>query len=186
LSGQVLTYFRKRPRGAGEDVTQTRLLQQVEAGFEHSPLAGVAKRCVDEAVAAEIESMPMWPQHGDFVVNNLGHVGKRLVAFDWEDYGKVSLPGLDILTLALSLTGMTVQGTAAIVGRAGGAAFVDAFLRTTCEAQALDLPRFRRMVPFYLLVFLHLKRSYGVAVQQRIASLLKSLAAPAGLSHEEF
>jgi hypothetical protein len=35
-------------------------------------------------------------QHGDLVANNVGVTARGIVIFDWEDFGRVELPGFDI------------------------------------------------------------------------------------------
>lgn len=47
----------------------------------------------------------------------------------------------------------------------------------TCDS-APDQSAFRESVPFYLLLFLYLKRNYGVPVQNRLGQLLGRLDAP--------
>jgi thiamine kinase-like enzyme len=47
----------------------------------------------------ELRELPEVPQHGDFVHNNLGRARDTLYVFDWEDYGKVCLPGFDLAML---------------------------------------------------------------------------------------
>ena len=51
----------------------------------------------------------------------------------------------------------------------------DAFIARACQLQAIRLPLFRSLVPFYMLVFLYLKRNYGVQIQQDVGELLMQM-----------
>ncbi|HQR40299.1 MAG TPA: phosphotransferase, partial [Blastocatellia bacterium] len=46
-----------------------------------------------------LAELPSQPQHGDFVPNNFGLRDDRLVIFDWEDYGRIDVPGFDLAVL---------------------------------------------------------------------------------------
>ena len=94
--------------------------------------------------------------------------------FDWEDFGAVSLPGLDLFTLELSLAGgarhlldhraQRHSGSTRLVARA-------------CAAMQLDGADYGRLTPVYALVFRYLKRNYGPAVREQMDGLLQDLAA---------
>lgn len=46
--------------------------------------------------------LPEWPQHSDLAINNLGFSDKGFVLFDWEDFGRITLPGFDLCILIAS------------------------------------------------------------------------------------
>jgi hypothetical protein len=180
LPHQLCAYFdggRDSSEGPAGQREQAELLSRLAAHFGASPLARVADGCLTRAVALGVESIPERRQHCDFVRNNLGRAGSRLVVFDWEDYATINLPGLDVCTLCLSLLGGGVEAVSAMMlsGRGGLDAGEVAFLRRACERQGIELEVFRQLVPLYLLVFLYLKRNYGSSVRQRIADLLCGL-----------
>ena len=52
--------------------------------------------------AAWQRSLPSQPQHSDLAINNLGRTATGFVVFDWEDYGRTSLPGFDLSILVCS------------------------------------------------------------------------------------
>jgi len=86
------------------------------------------------------------------------------------------LPGLDILTLYVSLLAEDVDALYRLVDKnTEPKRDTEVFLRAACEAQGIELTKFRRLVPFYLLVFLYLKRRYGSRVQDRFRNLLQTL-----------
>ena len=151
---------------------QSELLPVLRGYFEPTPWAAAAAACIGQAQALGVPAMPEVPQHGDLVFNNLGWAQGRLVVFDWEDYRKVALPGLDIFTLAMSLLDGDTQAICAMATAPGRA---DAFIARACQLQAITLPLFRSLVPFYMLVFLYLKRNYGVQIQQDVGELLMQM-----------
>jgi hypothetical protein len=178
MSSQLCMYFQRKGTHGGphDEAEQARLVQRVAAHFEGGPYARIATACIRQAQASGVESMPTQAQHGDFVLNNLGQHDGRLVVFDWEDYGRVGLPGFDICTLCLSLLGEDADALRRVMSaRAPQAQVLDDVLARACQAQGIELDRFRRLIPFYLLVFLYLKRNYGTAVQDRIGRLLTGL-----------
>ena len=176
MAEPVLAYFQSAAPAAAVGNTQRRLLDEVVHHFDATPLARLASECVDDAKAHGVESLPERPQHGDFVVNNLGRCGQRLVVFDWEDYEKTGLPGLDVFTLGWSLLGHDSNALDTL-SRADDPRLA-AFLRRACEGQGLDPGQFRRLARFYLLVFLYLKRNYGARVQERLTALLTRTPGP--------
>jgi Phosphotransferase enzyme family len=152
-------------------------LAALRAHFELTPLARTATVCIRHAQALGVESLHAIPQHGDFVFNNLGWADDKLVVFDWEDYRKVWLPGLDIFTLVMSLFQEDIDALREVVDARGGRhhAQLEGFLQRACEAQGIEPALFRGLVPLYVLVFLYLKSNYGVQVQERMTSLLLQL-----------
>ena len=54
-----------------------------------------------------IPQMEMFPQHGDFCLNNLIVANERISIIDFEDFGMTSLPLFDHFSLALSLASST-------------------------------------------------------------------------------
>jgi hypothetical protein len=179
ISGQLCEYFRgNRHSGAvAEAQGHATLVRDLMDHFQHRPLSRMAATIVKDAIALGVESMSPRPQHGDFVLNNLGRAGRRLLIFDWEDYGKVCFPGFDILTLYVSLLADDVDALRRLMNMNADLSIdTEVFLRQACEAQGVELAMFRHLVPFYLLVFLYLKRNYGARVQDRICALLQPLS----------
>ncbi len=90
--------------------------------------------------------------------------------------------GLDVFTLYLTICGLEL-GAVRALARPDGAlpAPVEALLRRACDALGLGFDAFREAVPVYLLIFLYLKRNYGVPVQDRLGQLLGRLDVPGGM-----
>lgn len=67
-------------------------------------------------------SLPPVAQHCDLSINNVGRTAEGFVVFDWEDYGRIALPGFDICTLIASACAFDPGRVHAMVtpGLAGG------------------------------------------------------------------
>jgi hypothetical protein len=151
------------------------LLASLETSFKDSPFEAVLTPWSSGLGLRELEALRLTRQHCDFVPNNMGVTDSGLVVFDWEDFGKISLPGLDLCTLVVSC----VSGDTDMVLANGGSALAErcsVFVNPACVALDMDVALFWRLVPLYLLTFLHLKNTYGRDVRIRISALLSQLA----------
>ena len=147
------------------------LLASLEASFKDSPFEAVLTPWSSGPGLRELEALGFTRQHCDFVPNNMGVTNSGLVVFDWEDFGKIALPGLDLCTLVISC----INGDTDIVSADGGSALAErcsVFVNPACAALDMDVALFWRLVPLYLLTFLHLKNTYGRDVRIRISALL--------------
>lgn len=149
------------------------LLDSLDEYFAGTRYAGLARRYVELAHLEGVHSLPVVAQHGDFVLNNLARSAGRLVIFDWEDYGKIALQGLDLATLTFSVLGNDTRLMLRLSEERGVLDVpVEAFLRRACACSGIDFTLFRRLIPLYLIVFLYMKRNYSPNIQQRIGTLL--------------
>lgn len=121
-----------------------------------------------QQLQAALPSLPPLPQHGDLVLNNLGlRRDGGLVVFDWEDFGAVALPGLDLFTLEFSFQEGMLQARSPR-RRTDAALDIDAW----CRAQGLAPERHRSLRLCHALAFRYLKRSYGPQIQARLDLLI--------------
>lgn len=151
------------------------LVPALLAYFAAHAQAAMAQAWLADGLPACLRALPAMPQHGDLVLNNLGRTKSgRLVIVDWEDFGAVSLPGLDLFTLELALAG-DVQKL--LANRRQPAAPLSQLVQRSCAAMRLDAAQYQRLAPFYALVFLFLKRNYGPAVRMRMEALAQQLDA---------
>ncbi|HMO46584.1 MAG TPA: phosphotransferase [Rubrivivax sp.] len=157
--------------GAAEPVASHAWAQEVERYFQaqatQPPVATGLCR-----LRAALPSLPARPQHGDLVLNNLGlRPDGRLIVFDWEDYGEVALPGLDLFTLEMSLQeAAQQQGTR---GRVDTAPALD--IDGWCASQGISPAQHRELRLCHALVFRYLKRKYGPEIQARLDALIAAL-----------
>ena len=154
------------------------LLASLERAYAGSPFEAALGPWRSEEGRAALAALGEAPQHGDFTLNNVGLGRDGLVVFDWEDFGKVALPGFDLCTLLVSALHPDSPGAAdAILGSGPEGRRVAPVVERACAALDLPVGAFRRAVPLYLLAFLQLKEGYATAVHDRIARLLARVCA---------
>ena len=121
-----------------------------------------------------LPSLPALPQHGDLVLNNLGlRPNRELVIFDWEDYGAVMLPGLDLFTLDNSIR-QDLDLRRASSPSPTSACGLD--IGRLAAALGLSRQLYEELKLSYALVFRYLKRNYSAEVRARVDELIRDLA----------
>ena len=169
---RYFTLMRGAATGGAAARTPAGWLDDLSGYFAASPGTPSVAAAIDMLRHALAE-LPAVPQHGDLVANNLGlRPDGTLVFFDWEDYGAVDLPGLDLFTLDMSL------GPPAA---AHGCGLPPSAIERCAAALGLAADGYRRLAPGYALVFRYLKRNYSPEVRARVDALLERVsAAPDG------
>lgn len=141
------------------------------AYFEGHRLPAGAAPVLDHLRQA-LKALPALAQHGDLVLNNLGlRARHELVIFDWEDYGAVNLPGLDLFTLENSVRqdlGSSLPMGTPLPGLDIG---------RLCEALGLARELYEALRLGYALVFRYLKRNYNAEVRARLDRVIDGLVA---------
>jgi hypothetical protein len=148
------------------------LLKSLDATFRDTPFVPLVKYWRSSEARQLLDAIGAAPQHGDFVTNNIGTRKSRLVVYDWEDFGKVSLPGFDLCTFAISLMNEGMADEDGLMHDGTGGDCLGSLVNPACAALNLDADHFWRLVPLYLLTFLHLKQGYGSRIRSRIERLL--------------
>jgi hypothetical protein len=166
------SWLNRRTVGQSDTVA---LLGMLETRFKDSSFAPLLIPWCSGTGQRELEALGSIRQHCDFVPNNLGVTASGLVIFDWEDYGKICLPGLDLCTLVLTcfdvdVDALSLDGGLVVTERCAG------FVIPACAALRMDVSLFWRLVPLYMLVFLYLKSTYASDVRNRIDALLRRVA----------
>ena len=127
-----------------------------------------------QRLAQALPSLPALSQHGDLVLNNLGlRPNRELVIFDWEDYGAVMLPGLDLFTLDNSIR-QDLDLRRATSPSPRSACGLDVGRLTA--ALGLSRQLYEELKLGYALVFRYLKRNYNAEVRARVDQLIHELA----------
>lgn len=144
--------------------------------YSNGPLASIADYWVRQGRALGICDLPAIAQHGDFVENNIGYDKDRLLIFDWEDFGKYQLPGLDVGSFCFSIMKNIDDLSALMTADRIPENSMGMFVANSCNAMNIDPNFFRRLLPLYLLVFLHAKQEYSAAIQGRICTVLRQLS----------
>lgn len=148
---------------------------RIQSHFEQTAYAGLVSRWVTHGRSMGAESMAHVAQHGDFVQNNLASAMGRLIIFDWEDFGKSHLPGLDICSLCFSVAPDVHAMQNLMIAGKGTMQPLTVFASRACALSGLDWEHFRRLIPLYLVVFLYSKREYDQTVQDRVAVMVQQL-----------
>jgi len=118
-------------------------------------------------------------QHGDFTKNNLAITSTgRLLVFDWEDYGRVDIPFFDLATLIFSMS--IDNGTTEAMSRNPAKLFDvsgSEEVINIVEKFGLDRASFVWLFPFFMMVFLDLKKSlgYGDQIVMQLTEFLENV-----------
>lgn len=155
-----------------------RLAQVLNETLDRPALACVRERVRAPEVWEAVRALPNVAQHGDFVLGNLAWANNRLIVFDYEDFGRIQLPGFDLATLFLSLFEFEADAVRRFL--ASDDAQLDTlvpWLRPSCASLGLTLDTMRRLLPVYLTAFVSLKQNYGPAVRHIAEHALLALAA---------
>lgn len=134
--------------------------------FAAAPQAPAAAHGLRQ-LADAMDTLAPLAQHGDMVLNNIGvRPDKSLVVFDWEDYGAVELPGLDLFTLENSIERE--------LGEQAARRTLD--LPRLCGALGLSVQQYEALRLGYALAFRYLKRNYNQEVRSRLDTVIERLA----------
>lgn len=136
--------------------------------------AGASERVVRHLERASLPPgcLLLAPQHGDFVLNNVGRAGKHLVIFDWEEFGATALPGFDVCMMGLSIAGMDAATVERMLKARSPAGQPWPLTGRAIAACGIAYDDFRALIPTYLIVFRYFKRSYGSAIRSRLDAIL--------------
>lgn len=185
LEQQILGYLdlsRRRAEVVAPRESHREFLREVQARATTPACAEIAAQWIAEE---HLDLLPHIRQHGDFMVGNFGLTGRGLVIFDWEDFGRVRLPGFDLCTLLASESMFDADRLRAIMAGANlQSPEYGALIDKGCRALGLASDLFRRLIPLYLAVFLDLKRDYGKAIGQRVGKAVQDLQPRAGAGLE--
>jgi len=148
-----------------------RILTERYVGTEQEQLC---TRVLETSDLDALRALPAQRQHGDFVPNNFGMRGDRLLIFDWEDFGKVDLPGFDLAVLLGSLVDFD-PGRLRAMRDAELARAPVAWLNEACRLARIDTGLFLRSLPFYLCLFMWLKDRYSPAIRLKVNRAVAAL-----------
>ena len=160
--------------GSFHAISHRQTIQGLIQEFAGYPCVSARRFWLAGRGAEILDALPHVPQHGDFVVNNIGCNSAGLVFFDWEDFGAVTLPGLDLATLVFSSLGNEVGRIAAFAADPSRSALYPVF-HAACRLYSLTEQDFCNLLPFYAAIFLRLKRSRSPAIRRAITDVLSGL-----------
>jgi hypothetical protein len=145
-------------------------------GYAGAPFHAVLDEWLDGPAGAWLDALPQVRQHGDFCLNNIGVDGRQLVVFDWEDFGRVTLPGFDVVVLAASSLGLDHARLDALLATDKPRP-LGILVHELRRRLGVDRKAFRRYALLCLVTFLNLKeRFYGPGIVAQVRSLADGLA----------
>ena len=123
-----------------------------------------------------LNHLPHIKQHGDFTLNNLGFGEHGLVIFDWEEFGKERLPGLDLCMLIASSFGFAPERVAHFFD-AGDVSPLHDVVERFCRVHEIEVTTFRSLFLLYLATFLRSKEInlYKNPVKEKTLHLIEQL-----------
>ena len=123
-----------------------------------------------------VDRLPRIKQHGDFTLNNMGLGDRGLVIFDWEEFGKECLPGLDLCMLIASSLAFEPERVARFFEDSESSPLRQVVQRF-CQTYEIEVAVFRGLVPLYLATFLRSKEAnlYKSPVKQKTLNLISKL-----------
>jgi hypothetical protein len=140
-------------------------MQQVMSACDHfgkHPLSIAMRDWLGHLNPGLINSLPHIKQHGDLTLYNMGVAGDKLIIFDWEDFGKINIPGFDLCCLAVnSVTRFSPARVERISERSAYPKEVMDIIACYCKELPLDQETFFNLYPVYLFCFLYLKHRYA-------------------------
>jgi hypothetical protein len=140
----------------------TQQLMTVFDYFKNHPLSIAMQDWLRNLNPRLINSLPHIKQHGDLTLYNMGVARNKLIIFDWEDFGKITIPGFDLCCLAVnSVTRFSPMRIERISERSAYPKEVIDIIACYCEELPLDQETFFSLYPIYLFYFLYLKDRYG-------------------------
>jgi hypothetical protein len=165
--------MRETPLALGDQQRGHAWFEDLCSYFSGHMLQAVAGPAL-QRLGAALKTLPALPQHGDLVINNLGlRPGRELVIFDWEDYGAVNLPGLDLFTLENSVHQDLARRSRY---RSSQMSIPALDIGRLCDALGLSQDLYRELRLGHALVFRYLKRNYSSEVRAGLDLLINGLA----------
>ena len=136
-------------------------LKTVFEYFKYRPFSVQMGEWLRKLDSGVINSLPHIKQHGDFTLNNMGLEGDRLIIFDWEDFGKITIPGFDIFCLTVDLlTGFDKTRIERISKMKDYPIEIIELIGYFCNELSIDMKLYFNLYPAYVLCFLYLKEKY--------------------------
>ena len=158
--------------------THRALLDRLDNRFSATEFAKFAGDPLMRAAPGLLDSIKPRLQHGDFAIENLVWSDAGLHVFDYEDFGKVSVPGFDLTILLCSVVRFdtpTIRSWMTENDDVMRSQFP--WLEPCLQAEDLTLQAWKSLIALHLLAFLWLKDNYARPVRERVASVLRAITA---------
>ncbi len=144
-----------QPKSSHSDV-----VNEMSAYFNGTAISSWLLEWLDLIGDHKLNTMIHIKQHGDFAATNVGISSHHLSVIDWEDHGKLTLPGIDILTICASYLEMEGNRIEQLIYRKDPSNLSE-IINYFCTTYGIRYEFFIELVPLYLTNFLYLKKKYG-------------------------
>jgi hypothetical protein len=123
----------------------------------------------------DISDLPAAAQHCDLSYNNTAIRRGRAVVFDWEDFGRVTIPGFDLAIFMGSLFNHDAAVWRRLRDDARRGWACDLIDRVAPEI-GIGRDRFFALLPLYYLLFLRIKSEsgYGDRIRGKVVGFLRN------------
>lgn len=142
------------------DETHSAMVEKLRTYFYGTSISVLLPKWFDIVGEHTLNSFAHVKQHGDFVVTNVGISSKNLSVIDWEDYGKLTLPGIDVLTICASYLGMEETKIERLIYHKQPLNLSE-IINYYCNVYGIRYELFKELAPLYFTSFLYLKKRYG-------------------------
>ena len=162
LAAMVNDYVRRSAEAfvvPSPEVSHRDFVRAVVDHFHPSDAFRPVVRWLDGTDGALLDRLPHVNQHGDFGRSNLAFAGAVPVVFDWEDFGRVRLPGYDVATLIVTFRGFDPAAVRDDVLDNPNSPFYG-IVGNVCEVFDFDRRTFYTLIPVYMACFVYLKDYY--------------------------
>jgi hypothetical protein len=151
-------------------------LEKIIGDLQDLELAALLRSYLRRLDLERLRLLPHIRQHGDLVANNIGLAPRTLVIFDWEDFGRVQLPGFDVALLLMSFLDFDVIRLKHWFER-NEPCELDDIVTTAADHLGISRSMLWMWLPIYLAHFLYLKTafSYRPAIKDRVRGVLEAL-----------
>ena len=123
-------------------------------------LAQPLNKWLSEFDFSPLKNIPYVKQHGDLASNNVGVYKKDIYIFDWEDFGRVLLPGYDMFLFAFTYYKLDLDKMDFfILSKSNN--FLNQILKRYFANTGMDIHLFKKMYVAYIILFLCSKRDLG-------------------------
>jgi hypothetical protein len=151
-------------------------LEKIIGDLQDLELAAVLRCHMQRLDMERLRLLPHTRQHGDLVANNIGLTRRTPVLFDWEDFGRVQLPGFDVALLLVSFLNFDAVRLKHWFER-NEPRELDGIVTTAVDHLGIGRSTLWMWLPVYLAHFLHLKTAFGyrTAIRDQVRGLLEDL-----------
>lgn len=151
---------REKFKVSAQKETHSDMVDKLAASFSGCAISTMLQEWLSLFGDEKLNSIEHVKQHGDFAVTNIGISSSHLSIIDWEDFGSLTLPGIDILMLCASFLDMEEAKVERLLYQKEPHNLSE-LINYFCAVYGLQYELFLELAPLYFTNFLYLKKKYG-------------------------